>query len=96
MLLLMRGRFAECIPHFTAAYESLAKRPWIDRYRFLTLLDASVYSYREITLCNIAFAHGQLGHGQEAVRWYKRAALEFPGSAIAETALAFARGFEAS
>jgi tetratricopeptide (TPR) repeat protein len=92
--LLYRGRFAEAIPHLTAGYDSLAQRPWIDRYRYLTLLDASAYSYREIALCNIAFAHGQLGHGEEAVRWYKRAANEFPGSELAETALNFARGFE--
>ncbi len=94
MRLLIRGRFAEAIPHLTAGYDSLVARPWIDRYRFLTLLDASAYPLREIALCNIAFAHGQLGHGEEAVRWYKRAANEFPGSIIAETALAFARGFE--
>jgi len=94
MRLLLRAQFAAAIPEFTAAYESLTLRDWIDRYRYLTLLDASAYSYREIALCNIAFAHSQLGHGEQAVAWYKRAANEFPGSDLAETALAFARGFE--
>jgi tetratricopeptide (TPR) repeat protein len=94
MALLGRSQFAEAIPCLTEAYRSLTQRSWIDRYRFLTLLDASAYSYREVILCNIAFAHGQLGHAQEAVDWYKRAANEFPGSPIAEAALSFARGFE--
>ena len=92
--LLVRRQFAEAIPHLTAAYEAMNARPWIDEYRFITLLDASSYSLREIALCNIAFAHGQLGHGEEAILWYKKAVNEFPGSEIAEAALAFARGFD--
>ena len=51
------------------------------------MMSASAISYREMALCNIAFCYSQLGDGQKAESYYRRALDEFPNSALAVAAL---------
>lgn len=90
--LMKQGAFSEAIAEYEAAYEFFSRHPWIDRFRYITLLSSSAYSYREAALCNIAFAYSQLGDGENAVKFYQRALREFPNCALAKTAL---RGVDA-
>ena len=85
--LLKQGAFSQAIAEYEKGYEFFSRHPWIDRYRYLTLLSSSAYSYREIALCSIAFAYAQMGDGANAVRFYERALSEFPDCAIARTSL---------
>jgi tetratricopeptide (TPR) repeat protein len=89
---LRRGEFAKAVPRLLAGYDFLQKHPAVDRYRFLLMLDSSAYSYREMALCNTGFAHARMGQGEEALRWYERAAAEHPDSELSASAVAFARG----
>lgn len=89
---LRRGEFAKAVARLLAAYDFLQKHRAVDRYRFLLMLDSSAYSYREMALCNIGFAHARMGQAEEALRWYERAAAEHPDSDLSASALAFARG----
>jgi len=85
--LMKKGRFAEAIPFFEKAYAASKARPWIDRFRWLLLASASKMTYREMALCNLAFAYGQIGDGERMRTFYETALTEFPGSMLASTAL---------
>jgi hypothetical protein len=52
--------FREAIDKFQMSYQFLEKHPWLDKYRFITMLDSSALSYREMALVNIAYSHVQL------------------------------------
>ena len=54
--LFRQRKFSEAAPLFEASYASLSRRPWIDRFRFFILGSGSSMSYREMALCNAAFA----------------------------------------
>lgn len=75
---LKAGDFAGAIPSFQAGYDYLARHAWIDRWRYLVLLSSSRMSYREMALCNIAFAYAQLGDGVRSRQTYERVLREFP------------------
>ena len=92
--LLKKNAFAEAIAEYGRAYDFFSRHAWIDRFRYLTVLSSSAYSYREIALCNIAFAYAQLGDGTKAVETYRRALQEFPACAAARTALKAAEAME--
>jgi tetratricopeptide (TPR) repeat protein len=87
MKLLMQGKFREAIPHFEESYSFFSRHEWVDRWRYLILLTSSAISYREMALCNIAFAYGQAGDGLKCKEYYERALSEFPQSALARTSL---------
>lgn len=84
---LKLNQFREAISAFQSSYSFLAKYSWIDKYRFLTMLDSSAVPYREMALCNIAFAHVQLEETEEAQEHYKRTLAEFPESIMAKSSL---------
>jgi tetratricopeptide (TPR) repeat protein len=79
--------FAEAIAEYEKAYEFFSRHSWLDRFRYLTVLSSSAYSYREAALCGIAFAYSQMGDGANAAKFYQRALTEFPGCAVARTSL---------
>jgi tetratricopeptide (TPR) repeat protein len=94
--LLRSGELEAAIAAFERSYDFLSHHSWLDRFRYLTLLSSSAYSYREMALCNIAFAHAQLGRADQSIAWYSRALREFPNCALAKTSLAFAAALQAS
>lgn len=81
--------FREAIDKFQRSYGFLEKHPWLDRYRFITMLDSSALSYREMALCNIAYSHAQLEEPVSALKYYERALEEFPRSEMAQRGIEY-------
>ena len=88
------GRHEAAIRHFQSSYDFLQRRSWIDRYRFVVLMNPSACTFREMALVNMAVAHVQLGRGAEATVLYERALHEFPGSVLAASGLKIIRTAE--
>ena len=89
--LIRGGNFADAAPAFEASYAALKQRPWVDRFRFVLLGSASAMSYREMALCNAAFAYSQAGDGARAMQLYEAALREFPHSSLAASSLQMLR-----
>jgi hypothetical protein len=85
--LLRRDMFLEALPHFLRSYDFFARHPWLDNWRFITLLSSSRISYREMALLNVAYCYAQMGGGRKSREYYERVIQEFPGSRIAEASL---------
>ncbi|HJT30655.1 MAG TPA: tetratricopeptide repeat protein [Pirellulales bacterium] len=85
--LYRQQQFAAAIQAFEDSYQFFARNPWIDRFRSLVMMSPSAMSYREMALCNIAFCYSQLGNGENAQTYYRRALDEFPNSGLAAAAL---------
>jgi tetratricopeptide (TPR) repeat protein len=87
MRLYRQQQFVAAIQAYEDSYEFFARNEWIDRCRALVMMSASAASYREMALCNIAFFYSQLGNGEKAESYYRRALDEFPNSGLAAAAL---------
>ena len=48
-------------------------------------------SYREMALCNAAFAYAQVGEGTRAIQLYEQTLREFPSSSLATSSLQMLR-----
>jgi len=81
--------FRDAIVAFQLSYAFLKKYAWLDKYRFITMLDSSAVSYREMALCNIAYSYAQLHENIEASGYYRRALEEFPESKMAKTGIEY-------
>ncbi len=90
--LFKQEKFYEAVPQFEISYEFFSRHAWIDRWRAITLLSSSRTSYKEMALLNVAFCLGQCGQSDEAIKIYKRALVEFPGSKLAETSIRMLEG----
>jgi tetratricopeptide (TPR) repeat protein len=86
--------FREAIEKFKRSYGFLEKHPWLDKYRFITMLDSSALSYREMALCNIAYSHAQLEEPVSALKYYERAMEEFPQSEMAQRGIEYVARIE--
>lgn len=85
--LLKRNNFEQSIQHFQQSVAYFERNPWVDKYRFITLLSASRMTYREMGMCNIAFSLTQLGRGTEAKEIYNEVLEQYPENGIASAAL---------
>ncbi|MDH3228882.1 MAG: hypothetical protein OEN55_03715 [Alphaproteobacteria bacterium] len=85
--LIKKQDFEPAIDEFQKSYRFFQNHPWVDTYRYVTLLSSSRMSYREMALVNIAFCHSQIGNGRESKEYYEKALAEFPESEIAKSAL---------
>jgi len=85
--LVKKTAFEPAIIEFEKSYAFLTRYPWIDKFRALTLLSPSAWSYREMALCNIAFCYLQLNQANKAVEYYNKALEEFPNSSLAKYSL---------
>ncbi len=85
--LLRNDSFLEAIPFFEKSYAFFKRNPWIDKYRYITLLSSSHASYTEMALLNIAFCYGQSGSGKKSKKYYERALSEFPESEMTKASL---------
>lgn len=85
--LIKENKFSEAIPYFEKSVAYFSENIWVDKYRFLTLLSASGHTYKEMGLCNIAFAYSQTGNGQKAKEYYEQVLKEFPENGLAIAAL---------
>ena len=80
-------KFENAIPKFENSYKFFTENNWIDKYRFIILLSSSKMSYREMSLCNIAFCYSQIGNGQKSIEYYKKTLAEYPENGLAQTGL---------
>jgi tetratricopeptide (TPR) repeat protein len=85
--LVKSNKFGEAIPYFEKSVAYFEKNKWVDKYRYLTMLSSTSYSYKEMGLCNIAFCYSQIGNGQQAKAYYEICLSEFPGNGLAITGL---------
>jgi len=89
---LKRGRYEQAISLFESSHSFFSRHTWLDRYRSLTMLSASEFSYRELALFNIAVCQSQQGRRDQAIQTIGKIMIEFPGSRLgqdfAETASA--------
>lgn len=88
------GNYAEAVGEFEKSYEFFTMHPWIDKYRFITLLSNSRISYREMALINMAYSYSQTGDGENSKKYYEKALEQFPDSEMAKAALQMIHSFE--
>lgn len=81
------GDYVQAISEFEKSYGFFMKHPWIDKYRFVTLLSSNRISYTEMALLNIAFCYSQIGDGGRAKLYYEKTLKQFPDSEMAKSAL---------
>lgn len=86
---IKKGNFKDAIPHFEKSVEHFDQNSWVDKYRFLTVLSSSRMTYREMSLCNIAFCYAQTGNGSKAIEYYELALKDYPNNILAKAALKF-------
>lgn len=79
--------FEDAISEFQSSYLYFSKNNWIDKYRFVTVLNSNKMSYKEMALNNIAFCYGQIGDGENARKFYQKTLDEFPDSGLAKAGL---------
>ncbi len=79
--------YAGAITAFEASYKFFSDNLWLDKYRYVTLLNASSMSYREMALCNIEFCYTQMGEGKKAAIYYRRVLDLSPENGIAQAGL---------
>lgn len=92
--LVKQHKFTESIPYFEKSVSYFTKNKWVDKYRFLTLFSISKMTYKEMGLCNIAFAYSQTGNGKKAKEYYEQVLTEFPENGLAIAALNMIKSVE--
>ncbi len=84
---LRAKEYEKAAREFDASYRFFERHPWLDRFRYLTLLSASRISYREMALLNSAYCHGLIGDGRKMKEFYEKTLQQFPLSEIAKISL---------
>ena len=85
--LIKQEKFEEAIPHFKNSVDFFTKHSWIDKYRSITLLISSRRSFREISLCNLAYCLTQVKRVEEARKMYEDVLIEYPNNIVAKAVL---------
>ncbi len=92
--LVKRKEFEKAISCFERSYDFFTRHPNLDRYRSIIMFSASLASYREMALVNIAFCYSQIGNGEKTKQYYRKALEIFPDSGIAQTGMNIVSAFE--
>lgn len=79
-----RQEYDEALEHFKESYAFFARHPWLDRYRSITLMSPSVWSYREIALMNILTVHVRKKDFDAAAEACRDVLREFPQNQVAQ------------
>lgn len=91
--LLKKLEVEAAIPYFETCVGFFSRNSWLDKYRYLMLLSSSKMTFREMSLCNIAFCYGQINEGQKSKKLYEQILKEYPDNVIALTALKMIQSF---
>jgi tetratricopeptide (TPR) repeat protein len=75
------------IDQFQRSYEFFSKHYWLDKYRGITMMSPSIWSYREMALMNVASAHVAQKDFVAAQAAYLRLLEEFPQNEIASSTI---------
>ena len=93
-----RQEYDAALEHFARSYAFFSEHEWIDRYRSITLMSSSMWSYREMALMNILTVHVRRKDFAAATEACRRVLDEFPNNQIAQSSydmLTHATGSEA-
>jgi tetratricopeptide (TPR) repeat protein len=85
--LVKKRDYAGAIPAFEASYKFFAENLWLDKYRYVTLLNPSSMSYRGMALNNMAFCYSQIGEGKKAAAYFRQVLDLYPENGIAQAGL---------
>jgi hypothetical protein len=80
---LRAGRYDEAALAFAESRDFFTRHPALDRYRFLILMSAGAAPYRELAMCNIAYARARAGDIAAARKACGEALAAYPGSVVA-------------
>ena len=80
-----RQEYAEALELFQQSYAFFSKHEWLDRYRSITLMSPSMWSYREMALMNILTVHVRKKDFAAATEACRRVLEEFPNNQIAQS-----------
>lgn len=83
MKAIKKNDFKTALEFFNKSVDFFTQYDWVDKYRAITLLSAAKMSYREMSLCNIAFCYSQTNEGEKAKDLYEQILKEYPDNGIA-------------
>ncbi|ULQ58634.1 hypothetical protein K7I13_08665 [Brucepastera parasyntrophica] len=87
MKLTRMEKYDEAIPVFEKSVNFFTTYNWIDKYRYLVMLNSSKYSFKEMGLCNIAFCYSQTGNAEMTKKYYEIILEQYPNNGIAQAGL---------
>ena len=85
--LTKEGKNVEAIASFEQSAKFFGNHVWVDNYRFITLLSASKYLYREMALVNISYCYMALNNEEKAKNYYMKTLQEYPDNEMAKLGL---------
>ena len=80
-----RQDYAKALEYFQRSYAFFTEHEWLDRYRSITLMSPSMWSYREMALMNILTVHVRKKDFAAAKEACRRVLEEFPDNQIARS-----------
>ncbi len=83
MKAIKKNDFKTALEFFNKSVDFFTQYDWVDKYRAITLLSAAKMSYREMSLCNMAFCYSQTNEGEKAKDLYEQILKEYPDNGIA-------------
>ena len=84
--LVREKKWQPALKAFEESYAFFTKFPWIDEYRFITMLTPTAISYREMALNNMGYVLVQSGDNRKAKQYYVTLLEKYPQSVLAESA----------
>lgn len=85
--LIREAKFEAAIPYIKKSIEFYNRHPWIDKYRFLLMISSSKLGIMEMSLCNLAYCHLQIGDVKAAKAMYEEVLRQYPENPIAKVQL---------
>lgn len=83
MKAIKKNDFKTALEFFNQSVDFFTQYDWVDKYSAITLLSAAKMSYREMSLCNMAFCYSQINEGEKAKDLYEQILKEYPDNGIA-------------
>ncbi len=77
--------YEAALEYFEESYAFFSRNRWLDRYRSITLMSSSLWSYREMALMNILTVHVRKKDFAAATEAGRRVLEEFPDNQIAQS-----------
>jgi tetratricopeptide (TPR) repeat protein len=85
--LIKQENFEDAIPFIQEDVDYFTKKAWIDKFRFLLMISSSKRTFREMSLCNMAYCLLQIGNVKESKALYEEILIQYPENIIAKAGL---------
>jgi len=76
--LIKEAKFDQAIPFIQETIDYYTKNSWIDKFRFLLLISSSKKTFRETSICNLAYCYLQVGDIKKARSIYMNILEQYP------------------